>query len=89
MFECNDGTKIEASKHCDGIIDCNDNSDENICLEIPPTDLVEKFMCQDGAKIHVDKGGLFSEIINNGFRFKDLLIEKVTKHSIFFTTAFW
>ena len=63
MFECNEGTKIEASKHCDGIIDCIDGSDENICLEIPPTDLVEKFMCQDGAKIYVDKGGLFSEII--------------------------
>ena len=63
MFECNDGTKIEASKHCDEIIDCSDGSDENICLEIPPTDLVEKFMCQDGAKICVDKGGLFSEII--------------------------
>ena len=45
------------------MIDCNDGSDENICLEIPPTDLVEKFMCQDGAKIYVDKGGLFSEII--------------------------
>ena len=63
LFECNDGTKIEASKHCDGMVDCNDGSDENICLEIQPTDLVEKFMCQDGAKIHVDKGGLFSEII--------------------------
>ena len=48
FFECNNGTTVEAFKHCDGINDCADGSDEVLCK-------LFQFMCQNGDEIHVDK----------------------------------